>query len=125
LEEALAKGSKAETERASLEAAKRKIDTLPGIVRGMVTDPVTTARLGWQSMGPVGQLSTAALSALPLYSAYKGEDLEPGETKAQRLGQELGAAGGYLIGGPLPIIPSLILASGTGHVGRFLGGLSG
>jgi hypothetical protein len=104
------------------------VTSLPGIARGIVTQPKATARALWQEAGGGSPLGAALMFGVPTALAapdlLRGdESATGGRTKTQKvLGLGATLATGAAIGG-LPIIPQTLAGVGLDTVGqRLVGG---
>lgn len=120
LAEAAAAGKSLRAPKARVEAAKLKLDTVAGYLRGLAKSPAKTLRTSWESHGPSGKLMTVGFSALPLYKLMKGESTGEG-TKGEQLGTEIGRLVGMAGTGSLPLAPSILAMMGAEHAGKAIG----
>lgn len=112
--------------QARLEAAKRGIDTLPGMLRGLATSPASTLRAAWNAQAPLGKVVTLGSIAFPIREIrkMKPEDYGPGKeylSRRQQIAAEMGRNLGYVAGGAAPVAP--LIAAGTllGEAGKTIG----
>lgn len=114
----LTKGLKG-TELASTRAAQKAgLTSIPGIVKGMATKPGHTLREAWRQAGTFGKVMSAADLAMGAKDVF--DPNAPGG-KGEKAGRLLGSSAGYLVGGRLPFLGSMLFAGGTGALGKHLG----
>lgn len=105
---------------AALEAERGGLTHVPGLFRGLATEPARTLRLSWKSLRPAEKVLTASYVGVPLAERAIGREPRPGDTRSerQRLAEDLAASGVFLASGPVPIVPSVLAAAGVGRVAR-------
>lgn len=106
-------------ELASLRKAESLgLTSIPGVVKGLYKRPGETLRGAWQQSGTLGKTMTGlalALNAPGIVNANTPEGY------GEKVLGTLGSTGGYLLGGRMPLVSSMLLASGTGAIGKRLG----
>ena len=100
------------------EAEAAGLTSVPGLVKGLIKRPKETLKKGIQHAGTGGKLMAGADIAM---SAPHIADPSTQAGTGEKALETLGSTGGYLIGSRLPLLGSLLFASGTGAVGRYLG----
>jgi hypothetical protein len=105
--------------QAQLDAARAGVDTLPGVLRGLVTRPGETAGISWRAM-PATRKALLGLGGLQAARTAVGGS-GPGEDYGQETGREVGRAAALLASGSLPVVPAVVLSSGGSGLGSLLG----
>ena len=105
--------------QAQLDAARAGVDTLPGVLRGLLTRPGETIGISWRAM-PAVRKALLGLGGLQTARTL-ATGVEPGEDYGREMGKEIGRAAAMLASGPLPIVPAVVLASGGSRLGSWLG----
>lgn len=99
---------------AKLEQAESGATSLPGFVKGLVTDPKKAISTGAMAAGGTGVVLPLAFAAPDVVQGVREGDME-------RVGAGLAEGGAYALGGGLPMLGSMALGSGA----RALGGIPG
>lgn len=113
--------------KARLEAARTGVDTLPGVLKGLVTRPLSTIRTAWQAQTPLGKAVTLGSSVFPIRELRKGKtEYGPDQeyiSRKQHILSEVGKNLGYVAAGATPVAP--LIAAGTllGEAGKTVGSL--
>lgn len=119
LQEAAGAGAPTARARARLEAARAGVDTLSGLLRGLVSRPGETLGLSWRAT-PATRKALLGLGGLRAAKAVMvRSELE--DTYGEEAGKEIGRAAGLLASGSLPIVPAMVLSSGGSGLGGLLG----
>lgn len=123
-----AKGAVGRTERGvqAAEAAQAAgLTSIPGYIRGLMTDPKGTVQKGfaeqWHNSGPAGKAITFGVPAIEAAHAAVSEDDPNGPGKAERIGRGLLPAAAGAVTGGLPFAAQLAVGAGLGAVGAGAG----
>jgi len=127
--EALAKAAPGENLKplqARLEAANMGIETLPGVVKGLVTKPVKTVGTAWRALTPLGKVVTLGSSVFPVreISRTRKEEYGPGKeflSRKQHILTEIGKNLGYVAAGAAPVAPLIGAGTALGELGKTIG----
>jgi hypothetical protein len=100
-------------------AEKAGLTSVPGLVKGLVgKDRKKVLQEAWKQSGKMGKLMGAADIAMTI-PTVRDPNVEGGE--AEKALRGLGSAGGYFLGSRMPLVGSMLFASGTGALGKYLG----
>lgn len=95
------------------------LTSIPGIAKGLAGKKRKEfLRQAWKQSGKMGKLMGAADIAMTV-PRVMDPTTEAGT--AQKAMEGLGTAGGYFLGGRMPLLSSMLFASGTGALGKYLG----
>ena len=120
LRRAATAGESTKLPTARLEAARKGVTDLPGVAKGLLTHPLRTMRLGWQSQGPIGKTVLVGTTAIPVAAMVKDKKKQRG----REIGREIGGTAGLLAAGSLPIAPALAASIAAGQAGKYIGKLN-
>jgi hypothetical protein len=99
-------------------AIQKGIHTVPGFLKGVVTQPVDTLRHGAVAFGKPGAVLGLGAMGLGVPGAIKNTS-ESG--RAENIGRLAGETVGYIGGMPVPIVGNMALGAGLGQVGGAAG----
>ena len=99
-------------------AAETGLTSLPGVAKGLVTNPLKTLKTGFVSQGPVGMALGAVPAAMAIPGAVKGESQEYGGPGG--LGRFVGENVGYTALGAVPFAPMMAGATLAGKAGELI-----
>jgi hypothetical protein len=103
-------------------ADKAGLTSIPGVLKGVATRPLSTLKSSWQHAGGLGK--AMAIGDLALGAPHIMDKATQEGTAEKTLGT-LGTAGGYLLGGRMGLLGSMALGSGMGFLGSRAGRLFG
>lgn len=108
------------SEQAKREAAEKGLTSIPGVMKGMVKNPIGTLRTGGIAQGPLG----VALGAVPAAAAFPGAISGEGYGKEYSdkggIGRLVGENLGYTALGATPLAPLMVGGALAGKAGEII-----
>jgi len=99
------------------------LTSVPGVVKGLATKPLSTLKGAWQQSDRLGKVMTVGDVAM---SAPHIMDQSTQQSTAEKTLGALGTAGGYLAGGRMGLLGSMAMGTGLGALaggaGRLISG---
>jgi hypothetical protein len=115
-------GMKAKDVRDLRKVERLGLTSVPGVVKGMITQPLQTMKGAWQHAGGLGK--AMALADVAMGVPHVLDPNTQAGTGEKVLGT-LGRSSGYLLGGRMGILGSSVLGGGLGYMGSRAGRLFG
>lgn len=99
-------------------AQQAGLTSIPGVVKGLASKPGSTLVNAWKGSGRLGQAFAVGDLALSAPGLMQND---PNRGLGEKTLGTIGTTGGYLLGGRMPILGSMLLATGAGAIGKRLG----